>query len=232
MDGTKIFRSASPSIPHLRLSGFTSLPRTASRSSLVSTNCQPPMPTGIPCGNVPAGEKRPISTAAAVANGMSFASNWWCRGTSSVTSGAWCLLIRMQACHQMPSAVLIEDGVSEANVAGSKTRISVLERIPSKRPAPVCGSPRVVSRRRGALTYWKASLPMASPCGVVRGWVQQCGSSAETKENGASVITLQRSSTSSDVTVASCCPKQRMWGCCQSRCHGARRAAHPHRPSR
>ena len=27
----------------------------------------------------------------------------------------------------------------------------------------------------------QASLPMASPCGVVRGWVQQCGSSAETK---------------------------------------------------
>jgi hypothetical protein len=27
----------------------------------------------------------------------------------------------------------------------------------------------------------QASLPMASPCGAVRGWVQQCGSSAETK---------------------------------------------------
>ena len=27
----------------------------------------------------------------------------------------------------------------------------------------------------------QASLPMASPCGVVRGWVQRCGSSAETK---------------------------------------------------
>ena len=42
---------------------------TASRSSLVSTTCQAPMPTGIPCGNARAGEKKPISTAAAVANG-------------------------------------------------------------------------------------------------------------------------------------------------------------------